>query len=84
MPVRSARLPWPSTPRHRSLINADCRSSRLNFLPARLAAHNVWVPFGPAQRSELSDHYGYVVRYALRDTGRDTGRDAVARHPALR
>lgn len=32
----------------------------------RLAPVGAWVPFGPAARANLSDHYGYVVRYALR------------------
>ena len=45
----------------------------LNAPRVRLAAQSVWVPFGPAQRTELSDHYGYVVRYALSDTGHDAG-----------
>ena len=39
----------------------------LNTPQVRLAAQSAWVPFGPAQRTELSDHYGYVVRYALND-----------------
>ena len=39
----------------------------LNAPRVRLAAQSAWVPFGPAQRTELSDHYGYVVRYALND-----------------
>ena len=34
----------------------------------RLAPQSAWVPFGPGQRTDLSDHYGYVVRYALSAT----------------
>ena len=51
-----------------------------NVPRVRLSPQSAWVPFGPAQHTALSDHYGYVVRYILRDTGRD----AVARHAALR
>ena len=38
----------------------------LNAAAVRLAPVSAWVPFGPAARTNLSDHYGYVVRYALR------------------
>lgn len=38
----------------------------LNGPAVRLAPESAWVPFGPTARTQFSDHYGYVVRYALR------------------
>jgi hypothetical protein len=37
----------------------------LNTPAVRLAPQSAWVPFGAAPGGSLSDHYGYVVRYAL-------------------
>lgn len=45
----------------------------------RLSPQSAWVPFGPAQHTQLSDHYGYVVRYVLRDVVGGMVPDAVHR-----
>lgn len=37
----------------------------LNASAVLLAPQSAWVPFGAAPGGSLSDHYGYVVRYAL-------------------
>lgn len=37
----------------------------LNAPAVRLAPQSAWVPFGAAPGGSLSDHYGYVVRYAV-------------------
>ena len=48
-----------------ALAHAKDWQLTLNAPAVRLAPQSAWVPFGSAPGGSLSDHYGYVVRYAL-------------------
>lgn len=49
-----------------ALAHAKDWQLTLNAPAVHLSPVSAWVPFGPTAHANLSDHYGYVVRYALR------------------